>query len=249
MRVAGVCPYLCGVLAHPRFRIAYKALALALVLYTVLAGLLKPVPDIGIGQSARNLFFHVPMWFSMYLLMGLSVLWSLVYLKNGKPETDRRAAEAATVGVAFGLMGLVTGMIWSRVTWNQAIPATDPAAWWGWDPKQTGALLAVLLYLAYFLLRSSVERPRQRARLAAVYNVFAAASLLPLSLILPRMLGGLHPGADGQTELFGKGDVSDAYRAVFYPAILAWMLLGLWVLELRIRLRRLEARQEDASFA
>ncbi len=229
-------------LEHPTWRRVYKGLALALVLYTVVVGLTRPVPDIGIGQSARNLFFHVPMWFSMYLLMGLSVLYSLLHLRSGSAETDRRAREAATVGVGYGLMGLTTGMIWSRVTWNQAIPSTDPAAWWGWDPKQTGALLAVLLYLAYFLLRGSVPQARTRGRLAAVYNVFAAASLLPLSLILPRMLGGLHPGAEGETELFGKGQVSDAYRSVFYPAIVAWMLLGLWAFELRVRTSRMADR-------
>jgi len=227
-------------LESPLLRRMYKTLALLLLGYVVLAGLLSPLPDIGIQQSSRNLFFHVPMWFSMYLMMALSVLWSLLYLHNGKPGTDHRAREAALMGVVFGLLGLSTGIIWSRVTWNQAIPATDPAAWWGWDPKQTGALIAVLLYLAYFVLRGSVEVPRQRARLAAVYNVFAAAGLIPLSLIIPRMLGGLHPGADGQTELFDKESLSNAYRLIFYPAIVAFMLLGLWVMELRVRLGRLE---------
>lgn len=227
-------------LESPLLRRIYKAAALLLLGYVVLAGLLTNLPDIGIQQSSRNLFFHVPMWFSMYLLMGLSVLWSVWYLAGGKPETDRRAREAARMGVLFGLLGLSTGIIWARVTWNEAIPATDPAAWWGWDPKQTGALIAVLLYLAYFVLRGSVEQPRARARLAAVYNVFAAASLIPLSLIIPRMLGGLHPGADGQTELFARDELSNAYRLIFYPAILAFMLIGLWLMELRIRLSRLE---------
>lgn len=234
-------------LENPTARRVYKALCLLLLGYALIAGLSLRLPDIGIGQSARNLFYHVPMWFSMYLLMGLSLWWSLRYLLSSRLDFDRKARAAALVGVLFGCLGLVTGMLWSRVTWGEALPGTDPAAYWVWDPKQTGALAAVLLYLAYFVLRSAVERARPRAKLAAVYNLFAAAALVPLSLIIPRMLGGLHPGAAGDTDLFPKGDVTDAYQRVFYPAILGWMLLGLWLLELRVRLARLEATHAEQA--
>lgn len=233
-------------------RTAYKTLAVLLLSYAILAGLLKTLPQVGdLEQTARNLFFHVPMWFTMYLQMAISVTYSLKYLKNARPDDDLKAEEAARVGVFFGVLGLLTGMVWSRVTWGALMQDDNPAAWWAWDPKQTGALVGVIMYLAYFVLRGSIEDETRRARLAAVYNIFAAAGLLPLTLIIPRFTESLHPGGQDGSPVFDTKDVSTEYRLVFYPAILGFMLLAVWILELRVRLRRLEAQAEapydDAS--
>ena len=233
-------------LDSPRFRLFYKSLAVLLLGYALVAGLLIGVPDIGgnLRHTSRNLFYHVPMWFTMYAMMGVSLWQSVHVLRAGRADTaaldaDRIAAEAARLGIFFGCLGLVTGMTWARVTWGELLRDTDPTAYWSWDPKQTGALVAVLAYLAYFLLRGSVDGAGQRARLAAVYNVFAAAALVPLTLIIPRQLESLHPGAEG-SPVFNSADIAPTYRLVFYPAILGFICLALWLLELRVRLRRLE---------
>jgi len=227
-------------LESPRLRWLFKGVTLLLVLYVVIAGLTRTLPQVStLGQTSRNLFFHVPMWFSMYLMMLLSLVWSIRYLLRDDADLDLKAREAARMGVFFGLLGLTTGMVWSRVTWGELLPASDPYAWWAWDPKQTMALAAVLIYLAYFILRSSVEEPRKRARLSAVYNVFAAAALFPLTYIIPRTVPSLHPGgADGNPINFRDSGIE--YRFVFYPAVIAFMLLGLWVLELRVRQGRIQ---------
>lgn len=234
---------------NPTLRLIYKALAVLLLTYALVAGMTLDLPAMkGLGQTSRNLFYHVPMWFTMYLMMLVSVIWSMMHLANGKMALDEMASQAARVGVTFGLMGLVTGIVWSRVTWSQLITDDmNPRAWWVWDPKQTFALAAVLIYLAYLLLRSSIDEPVKRARIAAVYNIFAAASLVPLTLVIPRVIGGLHPGGAGEGPVFNSGDIGTAYRVVFYPAILGFMFLALWVLELRIRTRRLQLAADSAS--
>lgn len=234
---------------HPTLRLIYKSLALLLLAYAIVYGLLRPLPDIGgnIEQTSRNLFFHVPMWFCMGLMAALSLVWSLQYLRKDSGQSlaastadlDRRASEAAKLAAFFGCLGLLTGMIWARGTWGELLPATDPTAYWSWDPKQTGALIAVLAYGAYFLLRNSIESPRMRARVAAVYNLFAAAALFPLTVLVPRALGGLHPGADG-SPVFNSADISNDYRIIFYPAIVGWLLLACWLLELRVRMERVK---------
>lgn len=222
------------------FRMAYRIGAALLLTFALVYGLTVPLPRlVNLGQTSRNLFYHVPMWFTMYLMMALSLWGSLQYLRKGRPSDDQLAAESAKVGVFFGLLGLVTGILWSRVTWGSLLPDGNFAAWWSWDPKQTFALAAVLVYAAYFLLRSSVDDDRKRARLAAVYNLFAAASLVPLTLIIPRALGGLHPGGADGSPVFDTKDVSNEYRMVFYPAIVGFMCLGLWLVELRVRLHAL----------
>lgn len=226
-------------------RNGYKAAAIALVLYAVLAGLLKPLPDRGalLGQSMRSVFYHVPMWFAMMLMAAISVLSSIQFLQTRDERHDWRAEESARIAILFGVLGLITGSIWSRVTWGAALPDTDLQAWWNWtEPKLTMALLAVLIYLAYLLVRNSFEDSVQRARVAAVYNVFAAATLIPLFYILPKILGGLHPGSGAEGEGTTIRNFSGEFAVVFWPAVAGMMLTGTWILELRMRIRKLEAK-------
>lgn len=217
-------------------------MATVLLTVVVMAGFLWPLPRIGgLGWTDRNLFFHVPMWFVMYGLMGISVFWSGAYLVRPQAEADWRAREAAGVAVFFGMLGLLTGIVWSRVTWAEALPDSDPQAWWGWDPKQTFALVALIMYGAYFLLRRAAREADLRARLAAVYNVIATVLVVPLTFFLPRYLGGLHPGAEG-SPVFRTEDISPAHRVLFYLAVLGFLALGVWMWQLRVRIAALEAR-------
>src|ERR1051325_12094491 len=59
----------------------WKYLAVGLLLYTILGGLLMDVPKRFIlHESIRNLYFHVPMWFSMIFLFFISLFYSIKYL-------------------------------------------------------------------------------------------------------------------------------------------------------------------------
>lgn len=182
-----------------------------------------------IYESIRNTYFHVPMWFVLLFLFCASVWYSVQYLRQPTPENDRHAAAYAEAGLLFGTLGLLTGMIWANYTWGKP---------WSNDIKQLMTAVALLIYMAYFILRRSFDEYEKGARLAAVYNIFAFASLVPLLYIVPRMFASLHPGATGNPA-FGSQDLDNTMRAVFYPAIIGWTLLGFWVAELRIRYQRL----------
>jgi len=182
-----------------------------------------------IYESIRNTYFHVPMWFVLLFLFAASVWHSVKYLRDPNPEHDRRASAYAESGLLFGVLGLVTGMVWANYTWGKP---------WSNDIKQLMTAVALLIYLAYFILRRSFDEYEKGARLAAVYNIFAFASLIPLLYIVPRMFASLHPGATGNPA-FGSQDLDNTMRAVFYPAILGWTLLGFWISDLRIRYQRL----------
>ncbi|MCS7298020.1 MAG: cytochrome c biogenesis protein CcsA [Bacteroidia bacterium] len=203
---------------------------------SLLLAFLLPLPQIpGLGWSDRNIFFHVPMWFCMYVLMGISFFWSARYLMKEVPLADIKAREAAITSMFFGILGLLTGILWSRVTWAETLPDWDFEAWWGWDPKQTFALIALLMYSAYFVLRRSVRKDQLRGRLAAVYNIVATILVLPLTFFLPRYLGGLHPGAEG-TPAFQTEDISELHRLVFYLSGVGFIALGIWLWQLRCRI-------------
>lgn len=205
----------------------------------LMLGFWLPLPSVaGLGWTDRNIFFHVPMWFAMYSLMGISFYWSGRYLLREDPEHDLRAREAALTAMVFGILGLLTGILWSRVTWAETLPDSDFQAWWGWDPKQTFALVALLMYGAYFVLRRSAKEARLRGRLAAVYNIIATLLVLPLTFFLPRYLGGLHPGAEG-SPAFRSEDISPMHRGIFYLAAIGFIALALWLWQLQVRLAKI----------
>lgn len=205
-----------------------KGVSIVLLGYTIVGGLLMDVPRLNIvNETVRALYFHVPMWFGMVALFLVSTIYSIQYLRKPSFEKDTRAVEYANTGLLLGLLGIFTGMIWANYTWGSP---------WHGDPKQNGAAISLLVYLAYFVLRGSVENEDQRARLSAVYNIFAFAAMIPLIFIIPRMTSSMHPGSGGNPG-FNMYDLDSKMRMVFYPAVVGWILLGVWIATLRIRIR------------
>lgn len=235
----------------------YKFLAIGLLAYALIYGLTTPLPEMGLlGQSSRNIFYHVPMWFTVIILMTISVVQSVRFLRLIDPDlqskdnpllADAKAMEAARVGCVFSTLGLVTGSVWGRVAWKGHMEESL-SLYWTNDPILVCALISLLIYLAYFLLRSSFGDPEQRAKVAAVYNIFAFATLIPLYFIIPRMLPGLHPTADGSDAgggsfvLSGSGAIDNRYRMILYPGALGFILSGIWIYELRYRLQHVRIK-------
>ena len=215
-----------------------KILGVALLFYVHTAGLLFDVPRLNIlNETVRALYFHVPMWFGMVLLFVISMYYAVRYLRNPLSEFDRRSVAFANVGLYFGMLGIVTGMIWANFTWGSP---------WHGDPKQNGAAIALLVYMAYFVLRGSIENNEQKARLSAVYNIFAFAAMIPLLFIIPRLQDSLHPGSGGNPG-FNAYDLDNRMRMVFYPAVMGWLLIGVWIASLRIRYKTLEEKTFDLN--
>lgn len=214
----------------------WKILAIILLLYTAIGGLLMDVPRLNIvNESIRALYFHVPMWFTMILLFIVSTLYSIKYLRSSSPQHDRIASEFAHAGVWFGLLGIFTGMVWANYAWGTP---------WHGDPKQNGSAITTLVYLAYFVLRGSLNNREQAAKLSAVYNIFAFAAMIPLIFIIPRLTDSMHPGSGGNPA-FNMYDLDNGMKAVFYPACVGWMLLGTWIATLRVRTKVIEDTLND----
>src|SRR5690606_21243026 len=133
--------------------------------YTFIAGFMITVPDVGnLEHTIRNFFFHVSMWFGQIILVTLSLIFSFCYLTSPKPVYDIYANYIARTRIVFGMLGLVTGSIWANYTWSSH---------WNNDPKQLESAIALLIYLASFVLRISITDYHKRGRIAAVYNIFA----------------------------------------------------------------------------
>jgi len=211
----------------------WKIVAVVFVLYTIVAGFLFKVPAQAIlHETIRNLYFHVPMWFAMMVILFVSLWHSIKYLNKSNYESDIIATQAAHVGMLLGTLGIITGSIWARYTWG---------AWWVADTKLNGAAITMLIYLAYFVLRGSIDEEQKRARIAAVYNIFAYVLLIVFLMILPRMSDSLHPGNGGNPG-FNNYDLDSTMRTVFYPAVIGWILLGVWIFTLRVRIEKIKNR-------
>jgi len=193
-----------------------------------LSGLAFTFPNRSIlYESIRNLHFHVPMWFTMIALMGISMWKGIKVLGNNSLDCDRESVAAVHVGLLFCGMGLITGAIWARATWG---------AFWTNDVKLNGAAVTALIYLAYLVLRGSIPDAHKRARLAAIYNIFAFMLLVMFLFVVPRLnaIDSLHPGNGGNSG-FSDLDLDSRLRMVFYPAVAGWILLGIWLYDLRHR--------------
>jgi heme exporter protein C len=206
----------------------WKVTCVLLLAYTIIGGLLLPVPRLSIvNETIRNLYFHVPRWFGMILLFLVSCVYAVRYLSSGNLKDDLYASEFINVGILFSILGMLTGMEWAQYTWGAA---------WSNDPKQLGTAMVMLIYFSFLVLRGGIRDEEKRARISAVYNIFAFALMIPLLWVLPRMVDSLHPGNGGNPG-FGAYDLDSRMRLVFYPAVIGWFLLGLWITTLRIRFR------------
>jgi heme exporter protein C len=215
----------------------YKILSVVLILYSLIWGMLNDVPRLDIlNETIRNVYYHVPIWFAMLFMMSVSVVYSIMTLAKNELRHDARATSAALTGLFFSLPGIVTGSLWAKYTWG---------TWWTFqDPKLNGVAISILIYLAYFILRSSVDDEVKRSRISAVYNVFAYVMMMVFIMVLPRMTDSLHPG-NGGNPAFGKYDLDDNMRMVFYPAVVGWILFSYWLYDLRNRVETIKRRIDE----
>src|SRR5262245_16158979 len=160
---------------------------------------------------------------------------SVLYLARRRMEHDHQAAAAAEIGILFCVVATVSGALWAKAMWG---------AYWNWDPRETSIFFLLLIYVAYLALRSAIEEPARRARLAAIYSTVAFVAVPFLMFVVPRIYFPLHP--DPLINTRGKVEMDPRIRIVFYSMLLGFSFLFYWLLSLRVRLLRLERRRADA---
>ncbi|MBC7449972.1 MAG: cytochrome c biogenesis protein CcsA [Cytophagales bacterium] len=206
----------------------WKLLAFVLLIYSSIMGFMGKVPRMEqLNETIRNLYFHVPMWFAMTLFLLIAAIYSIMYLNKGNIKYDRIAVEFTRTGMMFGILGLLTGMMWAKFTWG---------AFWTKDPKLNAAAIAMLMYAAYMIIRDAIEDGDKKATISAAYNIFSFPAFMALIYIMPRLTDSLHPGNGGNPG-FNAYDRDREMNMIFYASIIGFMLLGTWITTLRIRLR------------
>ncbi|MFU8812910.1 MAG: cytochrome c biogenesis protein CcsA [Balneolaceae bacterium] len=202
------------------------------------AGFLISIPRIPIlEETARNLFLHVPMWFTMMIAFAMAFYFSVRYLNDEQMRWDRKAETATAVGLIFGVCGLLTGSLWARFTWG---------TWWTFaEPRMNLSALAMMIFVAYFILRSAFNDPEKRAKISAVYNIFGVTTIPFLLYIIPRQLPSLHPGAEGNPAFSDL--TAPELRFVFYPAVIGFIGLAMWMMDILNRYKNLQYRIQQTE--
>lgn len=181
-------------------------------------------------ETIRNIFYHVPLWFSMFIMYSIAAFLGLRFIRKNKPEDLLKSYSYNKVGFYFGILGLLTGSVWARFTWG---------TFWTGDIKLNMTAIAMLIYAAYFILWNSFKDDQMRGRISSVYSIFAFIAMIPLIFVIPRLYDSLHPGNGGNPALGGE-DLDNTLRTVFYPAVIAFTCLGLWLVNLTYRLNRIK---------
>ncbi len=225
-----------------------KAGAVVLITFVIIAGIAIPTspnptswfqfPVIpALEEKARNIFFHVPVAWTTVAAFLVSMFYGIQYLRTRNIEYDLKSVSSAGLGLMFCILATITGSIWAKFNWG---------SFWNWDPRETSIFVLLLIYGAYFALRSSLEVEETRARLSAVYSLIAGLTTPFFIFIMPRMMSGLHPGAKGDAG--GSTPVAQLHmppnmRTVFFLSLIGFTLLFVWMLNVRIRLALLEYQQ------
>ncbi|MFZ1457839.1 MAG: cytochrome c biogenesis protein CcsA [Saprospiraceae bacterium] len=199
--------------------------------FNTISGVRFPYRNI-LNETIRNTFFHVALWFAMFVLLVVGLYHAVQYLRTGIYDHDIQSSSFNRIAIMFGVLGLITGSIWAKFTWN---------TFWTTDVKLNMTAVAMLIYLAYLVLRGSSSDHDKRAKISAAYSIFAFLALIPLVFVIPRLTDSLHPGNGGNPALGGE-DLDNTLRLFFYPSIIALILLGTWMAALLTRYERIKEK-------
>ena len=190
----------------------------------------------GLGEYTRVLYFHVPVAWITVVAFALGAIFSGIYLKKKEVKYDLWAEAANKLGFLFGVLATVTGSIWAKVSWG---------SFWNWDPRETSIFILLLIYAAYFALRSAIEHEERKAALGSVYSILAFVTVPFFVFIVPRVYSTLHPDPLINTQ--AKINMDSKMLITFLSSLFGFTVLFLWMfyrkidlVKVRLAIRKME---------
>jgi heme exporter protein C len=179
----------------------------------------------GLEENAKIIFFHVPTAWITVIAFLMSTIFSILYLTKKDLDYDAKSFAAAQLGMIFCILATVTGSVWSKFAWG---------SFWSWDPRQTSIFALLLIYGAWFALRSAIESEDKRAALSSVYSIIAFLTVPFFIFIMPRIMTGLHPGSADDTN---AGPIVDFkmnanMQLIFFLSMIGFTILFFWMWKL-----------------
>jgi len=193
-----------------------------------------------LSDSFRIFFFHMPIAITSYLAFAIVFVASVFYLREKALRWDIYARSAAEIGALFSFLVLATGSIWAKDAWGW---------YWIWDLRLTTSLVLFLVYLAYLMLRKSLEEPEKRAQLAAVFGIVGFVSV-PLSFFSIRLWRSAHPlmfgGNSGGSG--GSGLEGTALQLTLAVNFIAYLLLFAALFAVKVENERMQEAVDEKRY-
>jgi len=195
----------------------------------------------GDAKTPRIIIWHVPMAILSMVWFAAAAFYSGRYLLRQSEFDDTRASKAAEIGLLLTVVATVTGAIFAKMQWGGGFRSPWYMGYWQWDPKQTAIVIVILIFMAYFGLRMSIEDTRTRARLSAVYAILGFVSVPVFYYAVPHMLNILGPSVHPQQVITKGMDIP--YRVTYNLALLGFLGISIWAYQLQLRIARLQERR------
>jgi len=193
-------------------------------------------------ESAKILFFHVPeaMLCSVYFLWGAVMAGRYLLSQRGGVANvafDRRSLAAIEMGTLLCVLATLTGMVFAYEQWGVA---------WDWDPRQVTIFVQLLIYSAYFALRTAFTSAERARASTAAYAIFSFLTVPFLVWILPRLpqFSGKHSNAN---KAVTGGGLDATYSLYFWTCILCIGLVTLWCYNLRVKRSDGDAKRDESD--
>lgn len=214
--------------------IGLAAVAAALLAYNLYHIFLVLPDDVLQGPIYRIMYFHVPAaivgMFGYFAALTLSIM----YLASGNFKWDSLAASVVEVSVVFSVVNIVTGSIWARIIWG---------IWWTWDYRLTSALVCILIFSGYLMMRRAIEEPTQRARLSSALCIFGCVDVVIVYKSIEWFRNN-HPGPVLSFRT-GGGTMDPAMEHMLFMNFYAIALIAIALILIRTRQEAM-AREIDS---
>ena len=190
--------------------------------------------DINQGVVQRILYIHVPSaWVSMVAIVGVAVA-SVLYLITKREAWDRVAVSMAEVGVMFGAVMLISGMVWAKPVWE---------VWWTGEAKLTTALILFFIYVAYLMFRAYFPAGDQRMRLSAIIAIIGAIDT-PIIYYASNLWQEAHPPLVVGPVAEEENLVAAQIGLTLLVSVIAFTFLFFSLLTARLGLAKMESEYE-----
>lgn len=199
-------------------------LLICFILINLAAFLWAPLAK-GLGELTRVLYYHVPVAWLTVLAFLINAVFSILYLKKRVLKFDLIAEASGQLGFLYAILATITGSVWAKLSWG---------SFWNWDPRETSIFILLLIYAAYFALRSAIDQPDKKAALSSVYSILAFVTVPFFIFIVPRIYSSLHP--DPLINAQGKIQMESKMLTTFLSSMFAYTVLFFWIFKRKVDL-------------
>lgn len=191
---------------------------------------MNPKYSLGDAEVYRIFYFHVPQAWVAALAFVISMVFSIRFLQTHNMDFDTKAVTASRLGLIFAILATITGSIFAKMTWGE---------FWNWSEiREVSIFVLLIIYGAYFALRSALPNAETRATLSAVLSILFAVAAVFLIFVLPRVYSVFSQHPTDSIIDGGRITMGPTVAVIFLASLIAFTVLFLWIYQISLKANR-----------